>query len=154
MVENVVEAKRLALKGIRWNSHFKKVEIITGEIEKLSAGKRGYQPRTSGNRGNLQAPWNQDWRRNESGAGWRGKLAIKCFNCQGFRHKLREYSSAARKAAQRIEGVEKGKGKAVGGGFIIGEAERKKEAVGNKRTIERSPLGGSPIPGLAPKSSE
>jgi len=41
-VENTVEAKRLALKGIRWNSHFRKVEIITGEIEKLLAGKRGY----------------------------------------------------------------------------------------------------------------
>jgi len=36
----------------------------------------------------------------------------------------------------------------------MGEVEEEKEAVGNKRTAERSPLGSSPIPGLAPKSSE
>jgi len=153
-VENTVEAKRLALKGIRWNGHFKKVEIIIGETEKPLAGKKGYQPRTSGNRGNLQALWNQDWRRGEGGAGWRGKSAIKCFNCQGFGHKLRECSSAARKAAQRIEGVDKGKGKAVEVGFVIGEVKDKKEAVGNKRMMERSPLDGSPTPGPAPKNSE
>jgi len=153
-VENVAEAKRLVLKRIRWNGYFRKVEIITREIEKPFAGKRGYQPRTGGNRGNLQAPWNQDWRRVESGAGWRGKSTIKCFNYQGFGHKSRECSSAARKAAQRIEGVNKRKGKAVGRGFVVGEVEEDKEVAGNKRMMERSPLGGSPTPGPAPKSSK
>jgi len=38
----MVEAKRLALKGIRWNGHFRKLEIITGKVEKLLARKRGY----------------------------------------------------------------------------------------------------------------
>jgi len=54
-VENVMEAKRLALKRIRWTGHFRKVEIITGKIEKSSAERRGYQPRANRNRGNPQA---------------------------------------------------------------------------------------------------
>jgi len=68
-MENAGEAKRLALKGIRWNGYFRKIEIITGETEKPLAGKRGYQPRIGRNRGNPQALWNQDWRQRESGAG-------------------------------------------------------------------------------------
>jgi len=42
IVENAAEAKRLALKGIRWNVHFRKVEIITGEVEKPSVGGGRY----------------------------------------------------------------------------------------------------------------
>ena len=111
-VSDIAEAKRLVFKGMRWNGHVRKVEVVTGAEEKSPARTPG-----SGPKSRPQAPWNEAWRspRGQPDPArpgvWRGKSAVQCFNCQGYGHIAKVCSSAARKAAQKIDKMEKGKGK-------------------------------------------
>ena len=79
-VLNIEEAKKAVFKGVIWNRHKRRVEVITGEKETTPARLPTY------NRGpRQQAPWNSNWRAlsgNMGGAGaWRGKSVVQCFNC-------------------------------------------------------------------------
>jgi len=109
-VSNIEEANKAVFKGVMWNGHKRRAEVITGEKESIPARPPTY------NRGlRPQAPWNNNWRAlsgNIGGAGvWRGKSVVQCFNCQGYGHTKDVCSSVSRKAAKRIDGVKSGKEK-------------------------------------------
>jgi len=79
-VKDVTEAKRLAFKGMKWNSHYRRVGVVTNATDKTPA-----RVLINGPRPGTQAARSQNWRAPTlAAAGWRGKSAVQYFNCQGY----------------------------------------------------------------------
>ena len=148
-VSNIEETKKAVFKGVMWNGHKRRAEVVMGEKENTPAKTPAY------NRGpRPQAPGNNNWRAssgNMGGAGaWRGKSAIQYFNYQGYGHTKDVCSSASRKVVKRIDGVKGRKGKGKEEKIVDEEGF---ELVGGKRRVTEVEESRPPTPGAVSKGT-